>query len=218
MSETMSSSPAPAAGSVCRFPLIIFLSSVVVLLALNAFTQPYEDAISLVAPTKPFYLDAIWYLDDVIGPSFFLAAALTLLRRVRFSLVLWPVVGLALCCAAFAIGDSFDAHWVLPTGLETEVETQSFSSWMSKVMVVIVFCFFIIATYDAFDRKAQQTMTFCFLLIFIDQIIMSISLDFAGYSFHVFEESLEVATSALFCIGVACRPFSSERLKGWLSP
>lgn len=213
----MSSSSAPAAGSVCRFPLIIFLSSVVILLALNAFTQPYEDAISLVAPTKPFYLDTIWYLDDVIGPSFFLAASLALLRRIQFRIALWPVAGLALCCAAFAIGDSFDAHWVLPTGLETEVETQSFSSWMSKVMVVIVFCFFIIASYDAFERSAQQTMIFCFLLIFIDQIIMSISLDFAGYSFHVFEETLEVVTGFLFCIGVACSSLAPERLKGWLS-
>jgi len=177
------------------------------LLVLNIFSQPYEDSISLIPPDKPFYLDFIWYLDDIVGPSLFLTAGIVLLRRVKFNLALWPLVGLGLSLTAFALGDTTDIHWVFSKGIEAADDSVSFSSWMSKVMVVIIIYFFIIYAFDYYEPKAQKRMLFAAVLIYIDQIQMSISLDFAGYAFHVFEESLEVITALFFCLGVACGRF-----------
>ena len=172
------------------------------LMALNVWSQPYEDSISMVMPTTAYYLDYVWYLDDVIGPSFFLLSGLVLLYKSKLRFSQWPVIGLALSLVAFGLGDTTDVHWVLTTSMKVAQEGISFSSWMSKVMVVIMFCYFIIQSYDYFERPAQKSIIFAFTLLYIDQIQMSISLDFAGYSFHVFEESLEVITAAFFCIGV----------------
>lgn len=192
-------------GDAVPFPFLIWLVSLAGLLVVNYVTQPYEDSISLVPPTTPFYLDFVWYLDDIIGPSLFMTAGIVMLRRFKMNLAQWPLLGLAFSCLAFSLGDTTDAHWVFSKGLvEARDESISFSSWMSKVMVVIIFYFFIIHAYDFFDRKAQKAMIFGAVLIYIDQIQMSISLDFAGYSFHVFEETLEVVTSLFFCLGVAC--------------
>lgn len=188
-----------------RFPWFLWLAILAGLMVINVFTQPYEDSISLVPPSGPYYLDFVWYLDDIIGPSIFMVAGLLLLWQSRFKRALWAVAGLGLSCIAFSIGDTIDIHWVLPTGLASEEQTVSFSSWMSKVMVVITFCFFIVHAYDRLDRPAQKAAVFAFMLLYIDQIQMSISFDFAGYKFHVFEEALEVVTSLFFCLGVACR-------------
>jgi len=176
-------------------------------MALNAVSQPFEDSISLFPPVKPFYLDFIWYMDDIIGPSLFLTAGIVLLRRIKFNVAQWPLIGLGLSLVAFSLGDSTDIHWVFSKGIQADGDTVSFSSWMSKVMVVIIFYFFIIYAYDFYDSRAQKLMLFAAVLIYIDQIQMSISLDFAGYAFHVFEEVLEVITALFFCLGVACGRF-----------
>lgn len=197
----------------CKYSFVTFLISAVVLCVINYFTQPYEESIGKFHSAMPFYLDYVWYLDDIIGPSIFLTAGLTLLRRIQFRLSSWPVAGLALTCIAFAAGDTIDAHWVFPQGAAAADLTVSFSSWMSKIMVVITFCIFIVLAYDAFERKAQKALLIGFFLLFIDQIQMSISFDFAGYAFHVFEEILEVITGLCFCIGVACRRMDLDRLK-----
>ncbi len=186
------------------FPWLLWLVVVAGLISLNAFTQPYEDELSLVPPTKAYYLDVVWYIDDIIGPSLFLVAGLMLIRQGGFRLSRWPVIGLGLACVAFCFGDTADLHWVVPSSIERETYAVSFSSWMSKVMVVITFCFFMIHAYDQFPRAAQKNIVFAFLLLYIDQIQMSISFDFAGYHFHVFEESLEVVTALFLSLGVAC--------------
>lgn len=187
----------------CRFPYLLWFLTVVFLLIINAASQPYEDAISLVPATVPYFLDPVWYMDDIIGPAFFLTAGLFFLKRIKFRLSLWPLIGLGICCIGFALGDSIDAHWVVAKSMHAGDESISFSSWMSKVMVVICFYFFVIQGYDFFGRKAQKALIFAAVLLYIDQIQMSISLDFAGYSFHVFEETMEVVTSLFFCLGVA---------------
>lgn len=183
----------------------LWLLIIIGLLGLNIWTQPYEDAISLVPPAKAFWLDAVWYIDDIIGPSFFMMAGISLLLRTRLRRQIWPVIGLGVCCMAFSLGDTADIHWVIPTGAKVAQEGISFSSWISKVMVVIMFCFFVINAHDHLSRPAQKAVIFAFTLLYIDQIQMSISLDFAGYSFHVFEESLEVITGIFFCSGLAFR-------------
>jgi len=193
---------------------ILFLWLVIVagLLVLNVITQPYEDEISLVPPVKAYYLDAIWYLDDILGPSLFMLAGLSLLMKTRLRFKLWPVIGLGLSCVAFSLGDTSDLHWVVPTGAKVAHEGISFSSWMSKVMVVIIFCFFVIHSHEHLSRPAQKAVLFAFTLLYIDQIQMSISLDFAGYSFHVFEETLEVVTALFFCMGLAFRRLPIDQL------
>ncbi len=191
------------------FPWLIWLAIVAGLIALNAVTQPYEDELSLVPPTKAYYLDVIWYLDDIIGPSFFGLAGILLLGQGGFRRERWPVIGLGLACLFFCVGDSMDIHWVLPSGIERESYAVSFSSWMSKVMVVITFCFFLIHVYDQLSRPAQKNLIFAFMLLYIDQIQMSISFDFAGYMFHVFEESLEVVTAMVLTFGVARLPIKA---------
>jgi len=201
-------------GSPVSFPYFVWFAVLAGLMVLNYFSQPYEDSISLVPPEKPFFLDIIWYLDDILGPSLFMTAGIILIRRVKFNLKLWPLIGLGLSFLAFSLGDSTDAHWVLSKGAGAVDESISFSSWMSKVMVVIIFYFFIIHAFDLFDRKAQKALIFAAVLIYIDQIQMSISLDFAGYSFHVFEETLEVVTALFFCLGVACGRFKVEQPGG----
>lgn len=173
---------------------------------LNAWSQPYEDAIGLVPPTRPYFIDPIWYLDDILGPSLFMLAGLHLLRHTPWRRCCWPVLGLGMSCLAFSLGDTVDIHWVLPTGTEASNDSVSYSSWISKVMVVIVFCFFIVHAYDQLDRRARKAAVFAFLLLYIDQIQISISFDFAGYAFHVFEESLEVVTGLFFVRGVALLP------------
>ena len=185
-----------------RFPWLLWLATIVGLIGINGLTQPYEDQLSLVAPTIAYYLDVIWYLDDIIGPSFFFIAGVLLLRQTGFKFNQWPVMGLGMACVFFCFGDTMDIHWVLPSGIERESHAVSFSSWMSKVMVVITFCFFMVQSYDQFPRAAQKNMMFAFLLLYIDQIQMSISFDFAGYYFHVFEESLEVITAMVLAFGV----------------
>ncbi len=192
-----------------RFPWLIWLALVAGLIALNAATQPYEDELSLVPPTKAYYLDLIWYLDDLIGPSFFGLAGILLLCQSGFRRRNWPITGLGLACLFFCFGDSMDIHWVLPSGIERESYAVSFSSWMSKVMVVITFCFFLIHAYDLLSRPAQKNLIFAFMLLYIDQIQMSISFDFAGYMFHVFEESLEVVTALVLTFGVARLPIKA---------
>jgi len=186
------------------FPWLLFAICAAVLMAMNFATQPFEDSISLVPPAKAFYLDVVWYLDDIVGPSLFMLAGLILLRRTKFNLSMWPVIGLGLSCIVFALGDTVDAQWVVAKRLETSDQTVSLSSWMSKITVIIVFYFFIIYAYDFFDRKAQKALLFVAILLYIEQIQMSISMDFAGYVFHVIEESLEVITSLFLCLGVAC--------------
>jgi hypothetical protein len=123
----------------------------------------------------------------------------------------WALAGLGLASLAFALGDTADLHWVVPTGVNAENQAVSFSSWMSKVMVVITFCFFTVHAYDHLDRTAQKALLFALFLLYIDQIQMSISLDFAGYAFHVFEETLEVVTGVFVCLGVAARAFHARR-------
>jgi len=186
-----------------RFPWLLWLVVVAGLISLNAFTQPYEDELSLVMPTKAYYLDVIWYIDDILGPSFFLIAGFLLIRQGGFTFNRWPVIGLGLACVAFCFGDTADLHWVVPSSIERESYAVSFSSWMAKVMVVITFFFFMVHAYDQLSRAAQKNMIFAFMLLYIDQIQISISFDFAGYHFHVFEESLEVITALFLMLGVA---------------
>ena len=192
------------------FSWLLWSVVVIVLIALNAITQPFEDAVSLVQPSKPYYLDVVWYLDDIIGPSFFMMAGILLLSQCRMRKRDWAVAGFGLSCIAFALGDTMDIHWVMPTGLSAGEQAVSFSSWMSKVMVVITFCFFIVHSYDRLSRPAQKAAVFAFVLLYIDQIQMSISFDFAGYAFHVFEEILEVVTGLFFCFGTARRKVLDE--------
>jgi hypothetical protein len=109
------------------------------------------------------------------------------------------------------LGDTADVHWVISTSLKVAQEGISFSSWMSKVAAVITFCFFLVQSYDYFERTAQKSFIFAFVLLYIDQVELSIGLDFAGYSFHVFEESLECVIAAFFCIGVLCCTLKSGK-------
>jgi len=185
------------------WPWLTWLFAVAGLMILNIFSQPYEDSISLVPPSGPFYLDPVWYLDDIIGPSLFMLAGIMLLRQSGIRPQHWAVAGLGFSCLLFSLGDTVDIHWVLPTAVASADLGVSFSSWMSKVMVVITFFFFIVHAYDRLERPAQKAAVFAFMLLYIDQIQMSISLDFAGYAFHVFEETLEVVTALFFCLGVA---------------
>ncbi len=192
-----------SAKEMIRFPWFVWFVVVAALYGINWNTQPYEDALSLVPPAVAYWLDPVWYLDDIIGPSFFFITGLMLLRQTGFRLDQWPVIGLGLACLFFCFGDTMDLHWVLPSSsIEHEGNIVSFSSCMSKVMVVITYCFFMIHSYDRFPRAAQRNMMFAFLLLYIDQIQMSISFDFAGYYFHVFEESLEVVTAMVLAFGV----------------
>ncbi|HMP95304.1 MAG TPA: hypothetical protein PKA51_00180 [Kiritimatiellia bacterium] len=185
------------------FPWRVWLLVLVGLFVFNWFTQPFEDAVSLVPPAVAFYLDPVWYLDDIIGPSFFFVAGWLLLGQSKLRMEQWPVMGLGLCCLAFALGDTTDIHWFLPKKIQAAEHHVSFSSWMSKVMVVIAFGFFIIHAFERMPRAARQSAVFAFLLLYIDQIQMSIAFDFAGYAFHVFEETLEVVTGGFMCFGVA---------------
>jgi hypothetical protein len=195
-----------------RSVFLLWLLIVGGLLALNVVTQPYEDEISLVPPEKAYYLDVVWYIDDILGPSLFMLAGVSLLIQTRLRFKLWPLIGLGLSCVAFSLGDTADLHWVLTTGAKVAHEGVSFSSWMSKVMVVILFCFFVIHAHEHLSRPAQKAVLFAFTLLYIDQIQMSISLDFAGYSFHVFEETLEVVTGLFFCMGLAFRRIPADQL------
>ena len=56
---------------------------------------------------------------------------------------------------------------------------------------------------EAAPKVAQKAVLFGFFLLFIDQVELSISLDFAGYAFHVFEEFLEVVVAMLFGYALA---------------
>ncbi len=187
--------------------LVLFtIVSAVILMVLNVASQAFEDSIGLVAPAVVYYQSWLWYADDIIAPALYLAAGIALLLQsglsFRSMLKNWPVTGLGLAFIAMALGDTLDAHWVVAKGAEAEDLVVSFTSWMSKIGVVIVTGFLTITARHRFERRAADALIFVFLLIWIDQIQMSIALDFAGYAFHVFEELLEVATAAIACFAV----------------
>jgi len=183
------------------------LASLVVLLVLNLATQPTEDALSAFPRGHPYYSDLVWYLDDIAGPTLFAATALCMLgqvfsRRQRRA-SLWPVVILALSYGAFAIGDSADLHWVFTAKANATDEVKSFGSFGTKVLTVLGMGFALIYAAPAMIPRALRAALFAFLVILVDMVMLSVSLEFAGYSFHVFEETVEVVAGLFLLLGVA---------------
>lgn len=180
-----------------RFFLFALGTTLVVFLGLNALTQPYEDSISSFPSAIPFYQDYVWYLDDIVGPALFFAAGLTMFwLAVRTSLrTLWPVALLGIFYIAFGLGDTVDAHWVIAQGAGAVDQVKSFSSFGSKIFSVLAIGFATIYSADLVKRPAAKALVFAFLLMMIAQVHIAVSLEFAGFSFHVLEESVEVTAA-----------------------
>lgn len=184
--------------------MALLLLTVVLLLVGNWLTQPYEDSISAFPSATPFYKDYVWYLDDIVAPAGFVAGGLTLLAATLCAGLSkrWPLVLLALTFLVLGVGDTFDVHWVLTEGSHATDEVKSFGSFGSKIMSVIVLGYSLIYAWPFLSARAGRALLFTFLLVMIDQIHIAVSLEFAGFSFHVFEECIEVVASVFLAVAV----------------
>lgn len=190
--------------------IVITVFTLLVVLGLNALTQPREETLSAFPRGVSFYADYTWYLDDIVGPTCFAATALALLFQVclvrkqprRF----WPVLILALAYGGFAFGDTLDLHWVFTAQAQASNQAKSFGSFGSKVLTVLVMGFGLAYAYDRFRPAALKAALCAFLIVLIDMVMLSVSLEFAGYAFHVFEEAIEAVAGLFLLLGVAPAP------------
>ena len=69
-------------------------------------------------------------------------------------------------------------------------------------MSVVALGFSIIYSWEFLSRRTAKAILFAFLLVTINQIHIAVSLEFAGFAFHVLEESVEVVAGlfALFAV------------------
>lgn len=186
----------------------------VFLMIVNVLSQAYEDGIGIVAPATAFYLDWVWYADDILGPGLYIASGAVLILKAwsMFSLFRfrWPVALLGLTFIGIGLGDTVDAHWVVARGAEAADEVVSLTSWISKLLVVSVLALASIYARHNLRRSAADALLFVFVLVWIDQVQFSIALDFAGYAFHVIEEVLEVVTALLVFLLIARPPLEDD--------
>ncbi len=178
--------------------LVIVNSVALALLALNAATQWFEDSVSRVQAVRVYRLDPIWYLDDLVGPALFTSFGLGWLwfrlpdLRPRTLLAHWPIVLLGGIFVAFGLGDTLDAHWVIAEGLHAPQTTSTFTSFLAKFLFTILFCLGLVHAWDRLAPTARRGLAFVFFLMVINQLFLSMGMDFRGAEFHVFEELLEV--------------------------
>jgi hypothetical protein len=183
----------------------LLIISAVVLGLLNLFTQPYEESVSAFPRATAYYTDWVWYVDDILAPVLFIATGVLLLLAVpkgRF-FAYWPVGLLGLVCMVMALGDTMDIHWVFTEGSGATDETKSLGSFGSKILTVVMLGFTTIYAFEFLTTRARKALLFAFLLVMINQVHMAVSLEFAGFHFHVAEELVEVV-AGLFLFWGAC--------------
>ncbi len=89
-------------------------------------------------------------------------------------------------------------------------EAISFSSWAGKICSVIAMVFVVVYAWDFFGSTARKGIFIVSFLMFMNQVLLAITLDFAGFAFHVFEESMEVVAALYLLVGVAMQPMAAE--------
>ena len=189
---------------------ILFLVVCAILVVINHYTQPAEEVMQLVPRGMSFWMDWVWWVDDILGPAWFIAGALTFyFGRVAWRgnwLRTWPLALIAGICFAFGVGDTLDAHWVYAAQVESIEDLTNVTSNLGKLTMSILFVWGALYAAPWLRGRARRALYLVAFMMIVNLQTLSIWLDFAGYAFHVFEELLEVVAGVIFALIVALEP------------
>ena len=190
--------------------VLMLVFGIAATMIINLLTQFHETNISVVPNHQIFFKDPVWYLDDIFGPAGFIAAAACLvsLRKIyqlsfRECWPIWVLVGVFFLRG---LGDTLDVHWVIAESMLLEENAKSFHSNASKIMSSILLMVGFIYGRHHFDESAERMLALVVFLYLVDQLVLSIQFDFAGFQFHLFEECLECVCALILLFGVTLYP------------